>query len=490
MSRTDPSAIFTEVVNAMMQELHAVPRTNNTILFLLSNNLNSPILPEIQHLSLSSLDASQMTGLVPALSKMPGLTSLALPRCDISPNSIRFLVTQCPALANLQSLDLSDVRALKSEDLLLLSQTTTLTKLTSLNLRGCKVTSSRAAASSQNGDGSPRIDSDSGPIALFSSPVVKNLTHLNLGYSGIISDSLVYNAIATSPFLSNLVSLDLVRAPLNQHAVAALAASTTLTNLTHLNLSWTSLGDELITKLLSPPSRLAKKLQSINLRSVNLTLSSLQVIFQASPHLTELILDGNDRLGSEGVEFIATHMSNLTKLDLASCKIGNQGYAALAASTTLTNLRQLKLTFNSADAEPIVALVNCPAMANLTHLELGSTHLGPEVLAAIAQSPYMSNLQHLCLHANLVGTNGVLALAQSSTLMNLNWLDLSSNGIEPEGVNALCSSPVASNLTMLDLSENKDLGDSIPLALAAPTSTLYHIYDATAVMFGPRASFL
>jgi hypothetical protein len=65
---------FTDVINDLMKELHTLPHNAN-ILHLLTNNLGSPTLAGIQHLSLSHLNTHQMTTLLPALGEMAGLAS-------------------------------------------------------------------------------------------------------------------------------------------------------------------------------------------------------------------------------------------------------------------------------------------------------------------------------------------------------------------------------------------------------------------------------
>jgi hypothetical protein len=488
----------------MIKELQPLPYSTIIIHRLLTNNLDSPVLAEIQRISFTNLDTNQMTTLLPALAKMTSLVSLALPHCDLSSGHFRLLFTKCPALSKLQSLDLSYVTGLQSEELHLLSQSTTFTNLTSLNLMFCLfATNSRAFTSSQSGpatttsrwdgddeddeadedyeadylqDWKPTLDS-SGLIALFSSPVVKNLTHLNFGDIEIV-DPLIHATIATSPFLSNLVSLNLSWNRMCSQSIAALAASSTLTKLTHLNLPLNDLGDQLIAQLFSPPSLLGSKLQSLNLRNTKITVASLEVVLKACPHLTELNIAVNKMLGREGISFVATRMPNLTKLNLAICDLSAQDCATLAASTTLTNLRELDLSDNNLiGKESAVALVTSPGMANLTHLSLGCTRSGPEALIAIAQSPSMSKLQHLDFSRNQVGDEGIIALAQSTTMKSLTWLDLHSNGIGPAGVAALCTSPVVSKLTSLRLDYNRASSNSIASVLAAPSSTLYSLLD-------------
>jgi Ran GTPase-activating protein (RanGAP) involved in mRNA processing and transport len=535
-----------------MGELSPLAHGTDTIYRLIANNLDSPVLTVIQHLSLSKLNTTQMAALLPALAKMTGLTSLLLPQCQASPDHLKFLFTQCPALSKLQSLGLRYVGQLRSEDLLVLSRSTTLTRLTSLNLSGCQLTTSRAAADPQNDNGvvtSDRFDnvegqtsdpndrdvetdslftaigsdatnpndggieaesnnadvdlsggeSDfeakatgfyhgdfhhtdanndddagcSGLVALLLSPVVQNLTHLDLSRTYFVNP-LILMTIATSPFLSNLVFLDISQTKVNADAVAALASSTTLIQLTHLRLGDVALSPQLF----SQPSRLTKNLQSIDLSNTFMTGSSLKDLITASPHLTELILAGNKFIGAAGAKLIATHMPTLTKLDLSLCYIGADGYQGLAESNTLKNLRELNLNWNHAwPPESIITLVNSPALVNLTHLDLGDTHDGPAVLAAIAQSTSLSQLQHLILGNNQVGNQGAIALAQSTTLANLISLDLTYNRIGPEGVQALCTSPVVSKLTSLNLSLNKNVDNSVASILAAPSSTLYSLLE-------------
>jgi hypothetical protein len=486
MSTPTHDDVFASVVNDMMMELHPLAHSTTTIHRLLVNNIDSPVLTAIQHMSLSNLSTKQMAGLLPALEKMINLTSLQLPSCDASPDQLKFLFTECTALSKLQSFDLSHAEELMSQDLSLLSQSTTLTNLTSLNFSGCDLTASHISAAPENGfDGGadsaseeepePPTDS-SGLIALLSSPVVKNLTHLNLGRTRI-RDPLVHIAIATSPHLSNLVWLDLSGGNLRPDAAKALAASTTLVNITHFNLTDAFFGDESLAQLFAPPSLLATKLQSLDISNTYITVSSLQVLQKACPHLVELILKHNRQLGPDGVAFIATHMPNLTKLGLSVCNIADEGYAALAASTTLTNLRELALKGNLAEKESIIALINSPVMTNLTHLNISHTRADSDVLTALAQSRATAKLEHLDFAGNPARNSGLIALSHSTTLTNLTWLNLSYNQIGPEGVNALCTSPVVAKLTHLCLDNNRNIDNSIAATLAAPSSTLYSLLE-------------
>jgi hypothetical protein len=313
-------------------------------------------------------------------------------------------------------------------------------------------------------------------VALLSSPILQNLTHLDLANANI-DEVLVYTTIATSPYLSNLVSLDLSGNQITAEGIAALAASTTLTNLTRLNVSHNPLDNQLVAQLFSPPSVLGKKLQSINLGSANITVSALQVLLQASPHLSELVLDGNHQLGPAGAALVATNMPNLVKLNLSGCSIENEGYTTLATSTTLPNLCELSLLANRVDDRFIIALINSPLMTNLLELDLGHAFHSPAVLIAIAQSAALAKLQRLKFFGNDAGDDGAIALSRSTTLTNLTWLDLGYNDIGPKGIDALCTSPVVSKLTFLRLHGNRRIDNPIAQTFTAPTSTLYSLLE-------------
>jgi Leucine-rich repeat (LRR) protein len=317
-----PSAhrdVFRDVVNDLMKELHALSLGTSTIYLLLVNNVNSPVLAEIEELSLTRLDANQVSTLPPVLAKLTGLISLGLPLCPVTPDHLNFIFMECPALSNLQSLNLCGAEVM-SEELLVLSRSTTLTNLTSLNLSGCKSNTSRVAASKVNRSiavalGKAAQDS-TGLVAFLSSPVVRHLTHLDLTYTHT-RDPLVH-AIATSPFLSNLTSLKLSANDITLAAVSALASSTTLSNLTHLNLSNNYHLWGVDSSADYPPSLcpIPQKLRSLNLSHTHMDASSLRLLPKGSPHLTELRLKGNRNLGPAAVTWVSAHLPNLTKLDL------------------------------------------------------------------------------------------------------------------------------------------------------------------------------
>jgi hypothetical protein len=98
---------FSDIINAMMDELHTLPHSTTIIYTLLANNIDSPVLAKIQNLSLTNLNVNQTATLLQALEKMSNLTSLALPWCQFAPDKLKFLFTQCPALSKLQSLNLT-----------------------------------------------------------------------------------------------------------------------------------------------------------------------------------------------------------------------------------------------------------------------------------------------------------------------------------------------------------------------------------------------
>jgi hypothetical protein len=368
MSAPIHSDVFADVINSLMQELHPLARSFDTIFHLLAHNTNSPVLAEIQQLSLSWLNAKKMAALLPAFTKMVQLTSLSLTWCKFSPNHLQFLFTECPALSKLQFLSVERAMV-SSQDLLLLSQSTTITNLTSLSLKGCSITESRGNSQSHGfssfGGFSSGTSTDSHALAvLFSSPVVKNIAHLDLHYINITPE--VFMTIATSP---HLTKLDLSYCYIGNEGYAALAASTALTNLRELKLS--------NNYLLEPAAIIAL---------VN------------SPV-----------------------MANVTHLDLTKTHRGPEVLAAIAKSPSMSKLQHLRVEDNAIGNEGVIALAQSTTLTNLTSLDLTSNRISSVGINALCTSPVVSKLESLRLDSNFEINNSVAATlaSPSSTLYSI-----------------------------------------------------------------------
>ncbi len=174
--------------------------------------------------------------------------------------------------------------------------------------------------------------------------------------------------IESASFLRNAEAL-FARAPIRAlHArllvpkdLAALAASPHLRNLTTLDLCYNKLGPEGARAL------------------------------AASPHLrnlTTLDLWHND-LGAEGAQALAAspHLQHLTTLNLGLNDLGPEGARALAASPHLRNLTTLDLCYyNNIGPDGAQALARSPNLPNLTTLEFDRDTIGDAVLGEIKRT--------------------------------------------------------------------------------------------------------
>lgn len=98
--------------------------------------------------------------------------------------------------------------------------------------------------------------------------------------------------------------------------------------------------------------------------------------------------DSGGVYGTAGVAALAgsKHLTNLTRLDLHSHRIGEAGALQLAASPSLVRLTHLALTapkFDRSEGDFLSAMANAPALQQLQHFQLGSQVYGPHVLDLI-----------------------------------------------------------------------------------------------------------
>jgi uncharacterized protein (TIGR02996 family) len=185
-------------------------------------------------------------------------------------------------------------------------------------------------------------------------------------------------------------------------------------------------------------------LTTLNLARNGIGAAGAEALAQ-SPHLhnlTTLNLSLN-RIGAAGVEALAQspHLHNLTTLNLARNGIGAAGAEALAQSPYLQNLTTLDLASNGIGTAGVEALAQSPYLQNLTTLDLSWNELGAAGAEALAKSSHLHNLTTLDLSCNRIGAAGAEALAKSPHLQNLTTLYLWNNQIGAAGREALRNSP-------------------------------------------------
>ena len=122
--------------------------------------------------------------------------------------------------------------------------------------------------------------------------------------------------------------------------------------------------------------------------------------FNAAEELYEGRLRGNQLMAS-GVDlsseeakllWCSERMKEISWLDLADNKLGNQGVKDLS---------------------------ECALLENVQYLNLNNNEVGDEGLVYLANSPYLKNLKHLHLKQNTLNGEGIIALFQSATLDSL-----------------------------------------------------------------------
>ena len=122
--------------------------------------------------------------------------------------------------------------------------------------------------------------------------------------------------------------------------------------------------------------------------------------FNAAEELYEGRLRGNQLMAS-GVDLLpeearllwsSERMKEVSWLDLADNKLGDQGVKELS---------------------------ECELLINVQYLNLNNNQVGDEGLKALASSPYLGNLKHLHLKDNDIKGEGIVALFHSDTLDNL-----------------------------------------------------------------------
>jgi uncharacterized protein (TIGR02996 family) len=242
--------------------------------------------------------------------------------------------------------------------------------------------------------------------------------------------------IAASPHLGRLCGLHIEKEYLvNDDHVRALAASPYLSNLTTLNLAENRIGDAGVEVLAAAP--VLHRLTRLDLTSARVGDAGAQAL-AASPsfgRLRELLLGG-------------------IKVGTAVPRLSEASVAALAGSTTLANLTTLDLGRCLRDGDAALRLfTEATFLPGLRVLRLEKNGISPVGLRALLRSPRLGPLTELNLYDNRVGTQGAELLASTPRLVTLRTLFLSSNGIDDAGVAALTNSSHLGGLTTLTLSD-------------------------------------
>ncbi len=271
------------------------------------------------------------------------------------------------------------------------------------------------------------------------------------------------SAIAASPWLERLNSLDFSHTPLDPRIFEDLAYSPALIHLKDLNLRGTELCTEQGVRMLADCEYLR-----------NLTLLDL-----SCPPSCPSFLSFHG-LYVRGITALAEspYFKKLTSLHLSGCgRAGGEIIAALADSRLLTQLTALDISHNANYiGEP--SLSDAPALAldvffqssrvrNLRHLTLLRNHTSTSI-AAFAESPHLQNLRSLRIDDAWLGGPGCSfrsILVDSPNLRNLICLNLFGCMIDDVNARGLFESEQLKIVQELNLNET-GIGDEALSALA------------------------
>jgi uncharacterized protein (TIGR02996 family) len=173
--------------------------------------------------------------------------------------------------------------------------------------------------------------------------------------------------------------------------------------------------------------------------------------------------------GSSSTEALAAlagspHLGRLEYLGLSTHRLGEAGYRALttgspkrgaSGASPFPALQSLDLSRTLPARAGLDLLLHSPLMARLRHVHLRENRLGPDGAKALAVAKSVSGLKFLGLWTASLKDEGAEALAASPHLAGLRGLDLQKNNITDRGALALARSEGLAHLPWLSLRLNR-----------------------------------
>lgn len=249
--------------------------------------------------------------------------------------------------------------------------------------------------------------------------------------------------IASDPRFAGLSRLEIGFNDLPDRAVAVIAQSQTLSNLTAFSFSGTPTTIAALEALAGSP--LAGRLTFVGLR---------QYDWSGTPRFgkraAELLagfrrLEGIDlhgqRIGDDGAEVLAgaASLANLKNLEIGQNELGLRGLTAILASPYLGGVEELDLSDNRPGGAWIVALASA-GPRRLRRLTIQDNDLDWRAAVLLADAMAVEGVRELSLRGNPIGDQGAIALAGSTHLTQLRNLGLGSCNIGDVGASALAGS--------------------------------------------------
>jgi Ran GTPase-activating protein (RanGAP) involved in mRNA processing and transport len=318
---------------------------------------------------------------------------------------------------------------------------------------------------------SDRDVTDEGARALAASPHLTRLRSLDLSCTAVTAAGL--GALLDSPHLTRVEALQLThnRSGFRAEAINSIESAAGLALLSSLDLRSCNLGDAEAAALAR--CGWLRTVRRLGLRDNDVTSAGVRALAD-SPHLgnlTDLDLSneppghvrarrGNSP-GGEGLERLVRSpgLPRLAVLRVRDCNLEGADLEGWAGSEFEARLTELDLLGNRLGLVGARAFASAPWLARLTRLSVGGNHLGNEGARALAGSPHLTRLEVLYLPANGVDNAGATALAHASFLGSLRILSLANNRLGPRAAWALAGSPHLARLASLNLAGNS-IGDT------------------------------
>ncbi len=268
-------------------------------------------------------------------------------------------------------------------------------------------------------------------------------------------------ALASSPYVSNLRALFLDTRSVSARGLQAIARSPHLRALRRLHLTGVLLGYE-GAQVLAP---LVSRLDALGVAGAELRNPSLMWPEPSALSLLDLRINP---LGVQGLEQVlgSENLPGVRELCVSNCQIGDA--SPLLRGSVTSGLTSLDLRYNPL-GETCAALGRSD-LSSLQVLGLGETGAGAAMWRGLAGAPWLGGLRELLI------TNehrDIMALVRDPALHGLTRLNLHDDGLTGEDVGVLA--PGWLDLEVLVLSMNP-IGDQGARALArAPTRSLHTV---------------
>jgi uncharacterized protein (TIGR02996 family) len=209
---------------------------------------------------------------------------------------------------------------------------------------------------------------------------------------------------------SALRELVLFQCDLDDEAAEALADSPSLKNLCTLELESSRITGAGASALLS--SRHLRQLAVLNLKQNPVRgLNSALLAGARNRSLRALHLGyGPKSAGDIKALAACPALRGLIWLELSNNAANDRAIQALTEAKGWTDLAMLHLTNNLIGDKGAASLASWSGLAKVRHLHLYVNKFGPEGARALAASPYLDELRHLCVDPEATGAEGVKLL--------------------------------------------------------------------------------